>query len=272
MDWPNWTTTLEIVSGRVAEMLPTLLAVIGLIILGWVAARICRAVAGKVLAKAVDRLQDRLTKRGFLRASGLLLASPAVISRILYWAILLFFLAAALEKLQLPIVTNLLQNMAYFLPKVMLAVAVLFIGAGAGSLAHHWISDIAVRVGIEHAQVLGRMAQASIVALAVIVGIQQVGLEGRLFIAMATVTLGSTLGGMALAFALGAGPVVTNIMASYYASKTLSAGDTVRIAGIEGTVREITSTSIVIDAAEDRVYLPARKYCDEVSVLIGANR
>lgn len=272
MDWPNWTTTLEIVSGRVAEMLPTLLAVIGLLVLGWVAARICRAVAGKVLAKAVDRLQDRLTKRGFLRASGLLLASPTVISRILYWAILLFFLAAALEKLQLPIVTNLLQNMAYFLPKVMLAVAVLFIGAGAGSLAHHWISDIAVRVGIEHAQVLGRMAQASIVALAVIVGIQQVGLEGRLFIAMAAVTLGSTLGGMALAFALGAGPVVTNIMASYYASKTLSVGDTVRIAGIKGTVREITSTSIVIDAAEDRVYLPARKYCDEVSVLIGANR
>lgn len=272
MNWPSWTTTLETVSGRVAEMLPTLLAAVGLLILGWVAARICGTVARKVLAKAVERAQERLTKRGFLRASGLLLASPTVISRILYWAIFLFFLAAALEKLQLPIVTDLIHNVAYFLPKVMLAVAVLFVGAGAGSLAHHWISDIAVRVGIEHAQVLGRMAQATIVALAVIVGVQQIGLEGRLFIAVATVTLGSTLGGMALAFALGAGPVVTNIMASYYASKTFSAGDAVRIADIEGTIREITSTSIVIDAAEDRVYLPARKYCDEVSVLIGANR
>ena len=272
MDWPSWTTTLEAVSGRVAAMFPTLLAVIGLLILGWVAAWICSTVARKVLAKGVERIQDRLAKRGFLRASGLLLASPTVISRILHWIILLFFLAAALEKLQLPIVTNLIQNVAYFLPKIMLAAAVLFVGAGAGSLAHHWISDIAARVGIEHGQVLGRMAQASIVALAVIVGVQQVGLEGRLFIAMAAVTLGSTLGGMALAFALGAGPVVTNIMASYYASKTFSAGDSVRIADIEGTIREITATSIVIDSAEDRVFLPARKYCDEVSVLIGANR
>ena len=272
MEWPSWTTTLETVSGRITEMLPTLLAVIGLLILGWMAAWICGTAARKVLARVVGRVQERLTSRGFLRGSGLLLASPTVISRILYWAILLFFLAAALEKLQLPIVTNLLQTVAYFLPKVMLAVAVLFIGAGAGSLSYHWISDIAVKVGIEHAQVLGRMAQASIVALAVIVSVQQVGLEGRLFIAVATVTLGSTLGGMALAFALGAGPVVTNIMASYYASKAFSAGDAVRIADIEGTIREITSTSIVIDAAEDRVYLPARKYCDEVSVLIGANR
>ena len=271
MDLPNWTHTLETVSGRIVEMLPTLLASIALFLLGWALAHVCSILVRKVLKKAVDQVQARLEKRGFLRGSGLILASPRVIARIVYWAILLFFLAAALEKLPLPIVTNLLQNVAYFLPKVLLAVAVVFTGVGAGSLAHHWISDLALRAGIEHSQILGRMAQASFVALALIVSVQQVGLEGGLFISLATVILGSTLGGMALAFGLGSGPVVKNIMASHYASKAFAAGDAVRIGEIQGTIREITSTSIILDVDGDRVHLPAKKYCDEVCVLIGVN-
>ena len=271
MDLASWTHSLETVIGRIIEMLPALLSSIVLVLLGWALAYVCSILARKVLSKVVDQVQARLEKRGFLRGSGFFLASPNVIARIVYWAILLFFLAAALDKLPLPIVSNLFQTVAFFLPRVLLAATVLFIGVGAGSMAHQWISGLTHKIGIEHAQILGRLAQVTIVALALIVSVQQVGLEGSLFISLATVILGSTLGGMALAFGLGSGPVVTNIMASNYASKALVAGDTVRIGEIQGTIREITSTSIVIDAGGDRVYLPARKYCDEVCVLIGAN-
>ena len=272
MDLASWSHTLETIIGRIIEMLPALLASIALVLLGWALAYVCSILARRVLSKVVDQAQARLEKRGFLRGSGFFLASPNVIARIVYWAILLFFLSAALDKLPLPIVTNLFQAVAYFLPRVLLAATVLFIGVGAGSLAHQWISSLIQRAGIEHAQVLGRLAQVTIIALALIVSVQQVGLDGGLFISLATVILGSTLGGMALAFGLGSGPVVTNILAANYASKALVAGDTVRIGGIQGTVREITSTSIVIDADGDRVYLPARKYCDEACMLIGAKQ
>ena len=57
-------------------------------------------------------------------------------------------------------------------------------------------------------------------------------------------------------------------MASYYAAKAYRVGDVVRVAGIEGVVREITPTSIVLDSADGQVHLPARKYCDEVSVVL----
>ena len=77
---------------------------------------------------------------------------------------------------------------------------------------------------------------------------------------------------MALAFGLGSGPIVSNIMASYYAAKAYRIGDVVRVAGVEGTVREINPTSIVLDAADGEVHLPARKYCDEVSVVLRSER
>ncbi len=104
------------------------------------------------------------------------------------------------------------------------------------------------------------------------VGAQQIGLESGAFTSMLAILLGSALGAMALAFGLGSSPVVTNIMAAHYAAKDLRIGQVVRLAGTEGILREICATSIVLDVGEDRVHLPARKYCEEACAVLGMNR
>ena len=269
MDLPSLTQILEAVSGWIRGGAEQFLGAAAWLLGGWALASLCSSGARRIVATVSGRVETSIEKRGALRGAGLWRSAPRVIGRGVYWTILLCFATAAFEKLSVPFAAELLQDLAYFLPKVLLALVLVFAGASLGSLAHHWVSDMAAKAGIASPGILGRMAQAAILAVALIVGVQQIGVQGSIFVSMATVVLASTLGGMALAFGLGSSPVVANIMASHYASKALSVGDVVRSGKTEGTVREITPTSIVIDVGADRLYLPARKYCDEPLVVVG---
>ena len=272
MEFPSLTQVLETMSGWIQHAAPQFIVAVAWVLLGWVLARVCRLVARKAVGAVSERVEARIERHGSLRGSGLWRASPNVIGGAVYWTIFLCFAAVAVQDLSIPFAAELLQALAYFLPKVLLALVLVILGASLGSIAHQWVTGVATTAGVSSPGVLGRMAQGGILAVALIVGVQLVGLEGSIFVSITTVVLGSTLGGMALAFGLGSAHVVSNIMASHYASKSLNVGDSVRIGGIEGSVREITSISIVVDAGTDQIHVPARKYCDEECVVIGGGQ
>lgn len=268
----NLTEILETASEWIKGGAPQLLTAAAWMLGGWALAFVCGALARRIVETVSGRVETRIEKSGSLPGAGLWRAAPRLIGRGVYWTILLYFATAAIDTLSVPFAAELLPSVAHFLPKVLLALVLVFAGASLGSLAHHWTSEIAAKAGMSNPGMLGRAAQAGILAVALIVAVQQIGVEGSIFVSMTTVILASTLGGMALAFGLGSSSVVANIMASYYVSKALSVGDRVRIGKIEGTVREITSTSIVMDVGPDRFYLPARRYCDETLVVAGSDQ
>ena len=269
MFFPDWQQALEAVFAQFAGLMPTLLASAALLLVVWGLAYAAGILTRKLLERIAARIEPRFERSGTLRASGLMRRTPRVLGKFVFWSVLLVFATAALETMPLPIVTELLQGVSRVLPRTLLAVAIVLVGFVAANLANHWIAGIALRAGSEYGQALGRVAQGVIVVVTLIIGVEQVGLQGGVFTSLLTVVLASTLGAMSLAFALGSGPVVTNLLASHYASKTLSIGDTVRFGDVEGTIREIGPTSIAIDAGADRIYLPAKKYCDEICIVVG---
>ena len=268
MRFSDWTNALEPISERLVAMLPATLGALGLLLVGWIVAIIARFLTRKIVVAAVARINRQFRLAEGLSGTRLVEDAPRIIGTLVYWVVLLFFAAAAIDKLPLPVVTGLLQSIAYYLPRVLLAVVIVFMGLGAGILVNRWTTRVAAAAGVEYAPVLGRVAQIAIFVVALLVGAQEIGLESRFFTTMILVVVAAILIGAALSFSLGAGPIVSNIMASYYAAQAYRVGDVVRVAGIEGVVREITPTSIVLDAADGQVHLPARKYCDEVSIVL----
>lgn len=268
MDVPAWSGAFERVSQRIGEMLPAILGAISLLVVGWLVALLLRLMARRLVVAVLARVERRSGSRRALGGANLAENAPRIIATFVYWGVLLLFAAAAMEQLPLPVVTGLLQSLAYYLPKVLLAVVLAFVGLAAGGLANEWVTGAASAAGVEYAPALGRVAQVGIFIVALTIGAQQVGLESGFFTSTVSIVIAATLGGMALAFGLGSGPVVSNIMSSYYAAKAYKIGDVVRIAGIEGAVREISPTTIVLDGADGEVHLPAKKYCDEISVVV----
>ncbi len=60
---------------------------------------------------------------------------------------------------------------------------------------------------------------------------------------------GGLFAGAALAFALGAGPVASNVIAAHYVQQAYRVGDTVQTGATTGRIVEITQTAVMIESA-----------------------
>jgi small-conductance mechanosensitive channel len=193
---------------------------------------------------------------------------PRVISGIVFWVVFLFFFAAAIEQLDLRVVTVLLSDLAQYLPRVLIGVSVVFVGLLGGNLTYHWVANATSSAGVTYGNALGRITQVAIVLVAIVVAADQVGIESNFFMLTVAIVAGSTFGAMALAFGLGSGSTVSNIIASYYLNKTYRVGQEIRIGEVRGRIVEISPTAVVLQTVEGRVLVPARRFTEETSVLL----
>jgi small-conductance mechanosensitive channel len=272
MDYTQWAETLSLSATRLVErgiaFLPNILTALALVLLGWILARILRSVCERITRLGLGRLTHSIAMRRGLESTGLATTAPMVIGRVIFWVVWLFFIAGALEKLELAVVRDFLSNLAYYLPRVLLGILVVFVGILAGNLANHALVTSTARGGVRYAQVVGRVVQGAILLVAIIVAADQIGIQSTLLMVTVAIILGTTMGGAALAFGLGSGPTVSNIIASYYLQKTYRVGQQVRIGDIRGRIVEINPTTVVLDGGGGRVLIPAKKFSEESSVLL----
>jgi small-conductance mechanosensitive channel len=272
MDYTQWAETLSLSATRLIErgiaFLPNILTALALVALGWILARIFRGVCERITRLGLGRLNQSIAMRRGLESTGLTTTAPMVIGRIVFWVVWLFFIAGALEKLELAVVRDFLSNLAYYLPRVLLGILVVFVGILAGNLANHALVTSTARGGVRYAQIVGRVVQGAILLVAIIVAADQIGIQSTLLMVTVAIVLGTTMGGAALAFGLGSGPTVSNIIASYYLQKTYRVGQRVHIGNIHGRIVEITPTAVVLDGETGRVLIPAKKFSEESSVLL----
>jgi small-conductance mechanosensitive channel len=95
------------------------------------------------------------------------------------------------------------------------------------------VNRTAVSAGVDFGTAVGTLAQWTVVLIAVVVALEQVGIEAQVLIVIVAIVLGTTLAGAGLAFGLGARTAVSSIIASYYVAQAYRIGQLVRIGGIE---------------------------------------
>ena len=179
------------------------------------------------------------------------------------------FVVATVEIIGLPVLTDLFGRLAAYLPNIIAAAALIVGGLVAARLVRGSVFRAAALMRLEHqAESLAGLSQAVILAVASVMALEQLGLEGRVLELILAITVGSALAAVGLAFALGARTAVANIVAARYVSQLLRVGQQIRIDEIRGTVAQITSTAVVVDTDEGKVVVPAARFHDSCPVLI----
>ena len=209
-----------------------------------------------------DRVQRAMVRLGLPQTVS------TFIGTVVFWVVFLLFLTAAVEVLGLDVLSLLLISFAAYLPSFLSAVLVLFAGLLAGALVRGLVGEVASSVGLSYAFPLGRVSQVAVVLIAAVTSASQLGIDTGPLTLMVTVTGGVLLAGAALAFALGAGPVASNVIAAHYVMQAYRVGDTVQIGTTTGRIIEITQTAVMIESTEGLVLIPARKFSEEPSVLL----
>jgi small-conductance mechanosensitive channel len=245
-----------------------LLTAAALLLLGSILGRFLETGTRRAAQAMLDRVGRRGVGSAAVGAAELAKSVSVLGGRFVYWLIFLLFAAAAIEVLGLPVVSGAVRQLTSYLPSAITALAILFVGVVIASLAGGAAAAAAASGGVRYAGAVGRVVQGGLLVLAILIGLEQIGVHGELVVVLLAVMLGTVLGGAALAFGLGARTAVSNIVAAYYVAQTYRVGQTVRVGDVEGRIIRTTSTAVVLDTKRGQVQVPARLFSEQPTVLV----
>jgi hypothetical protein len=246
---------------------PRLLGAVALLAFGWLLAIAMRLLASR-LVHTLGRLVPRQLLRRGLPQSTIERQVSDIIGLIVFWAVLLFFLAAAADTLGLSVLSTSLAGLGYYVPRLLGAILIAVFGLVLGNLARDAVTAAASAAGAPFAAAVGQIARVSILVAASLIAVAEMGIDITLLTALLSVTLLAVLGAFALAFGLGARTAVSNIIGAHYLRQTYEVGHQVRFGDVVGTIAAITATSVVVRAAEGDVVIPAKQFSETVTTLV----
>jgi small-conductance mechanosensitive channel len=275
MDAQTFAAQLSDSIGRVGvkilEYLPNLLGALALLLIGWLAARLLRVAVSKI-SKGIlttlgrQRLASTKAVQAHTQQSRTWQTTPAIVGAIVYWTVLLFFVAAAVEGLRA--VSNFVGIITAYLPRVLAGVLILLVGLWAGEFVRMLLARAAARANLAWGDLLARSVQIMIVLVMVIIAVDQLGVESTILTVTFATFFAATFGAAAIAFGLGARSSVSNILASRYVRKAYETGDVVRVGDHEGKILEITDTAVMMESEQGRLMVPAQRFNEESSLLV----
>jgi hypothetical protein len=238
-----------------------------LLVVGLLLAALLRAIAAR-LVRALDRA---IPSRGFRTSLGGLARERHVsdiLGAIVFWTVLLFFIATAANALGIPLLSATVQSLSLFVPRVLVAVLIGVAGLVIGNVARGTVTAAAARAGTTIAPALGQMVRLAIMIAAALIAISELGVDITLVTVVLSVVLAAVLGGFAIAFGLGARTAISNIIGSHYLRQTFDVGQRIRLGNIEGTITALTATAVIVQVPDGRMVVPAKRFGEMASLLV----
>jgi hypothetical protein len=203
----NLELSLEPLRGflvTIGEFLPRILLAIVILVVGWMIAKAVRfAIARGLRAVNFNVLTERAGMDGFLRDGGVQTDTVGILALLFYWLVILASLIIGFNLLGLTYITDLLGRVVLFLPKVMVALLILALGAYFARFVGNAVTAYCRNVHIQDAEILGRLAQYAIIAFVVLIALDQVNVGGDIVRQTFLIVLAGVVLALALAFGLG---------------------------------------------------------------------
>jgi hypothetical protein len=246
---------------RIVAFVPSVIGAVLLLIVGWILARLLRILAIRA-ALLLDTLLARVS--GPAGVERLRMGRAAgVFGTVVFWIVLLFFATAATQVLGLQTFTDWLARLIDYLPT--LAAGVLIVVAGY--VLSRFVGDVvratATRLDSAQRAVLARLTQIAILVGAVLVGADQIGIRITFLAIFAAAAAAAVVGGLAIAVGLGARDHIANLIGAHHLRQAFAVGQTIRVAGHQGRVLEVTAAALILETDEGRVSLPGRIYSEQ---------
>ncbi len=256
--------TFEALMDRWVVFAPQLLGVLVLLIVGFVIAYLLRVLTAR-LVRGLDSIFQRVAKSDSARRERIKGSFAEIISRIVFWTVLIFFSAVAANMLGWQLFSGWMDSLIAYLPRMITGVLIILAGFLFGGAARAGVAGAAHSAGVEQAEMLARLAQVVILFTTFVVGIEQIGIQVHFLSDALIVVSGVLLAGGALAFGLGAKNLVANVIGAQYVRKHCRIGEHLHMGNVEGNVVDVTGTTIVIETESGRTLIPAKLFQEQIS-------
>ncbi|MGH2960773.1 MAG: mechanosensitive ion channel family protein [Solirubrobacterales bacterium] len=259
---PLATSVLERAGETIGEYLPSIAGALAILVFGLVVARFVRRGLARLLAGlGVDRLAERLGIDALLRRAGLEPSLSRVIALVVYLALAVAVVLAAVSLLGLDALDDAINQAVLFLPSLIAALALALAGAVLGSLARERVERLAYQMDLRGP--LGPVVQWAVIAVFLIIALGQLGVPTTILTLLAGVVAAGVALTLALAFGLGGRELAREVSAGRYVGSTFHVGQEITVSGRRGEIVAIESAATVLELdSGDRHYVPNHMFLE----------
>ena len=218
---PTFTDTL-IASFRdalsmILGAIPRILGFIVVVAIGWfVSSLLARGVLGLLRAIRFDELMQRSGLADFMNKMGTGTDSAGIVAGIVKWLVRVVVLLVAFDVLGLPAVSDVMRQLLLWLPNLVVAIFVLFIGGIAARALGNVVRGATAEAGFANPETLANVVRTTVWAFAIVVAINQLGIATNLINTLFTGVVGALALAAGLAFGLGGRDLASRSLENWY--------------------------------------------------------
>lgn len=261
------------VLGKFASAIPNIIGALLVVFLGWVVSKLVAKGLKKVFTSLrADQLGEKINQTEFATKANLNIKLSKVLSKLVYYVLMLIFIMAATDVLGMPVVSEMVSDLLAYLPRLLSALVLFILGIYLAEFVKNIVLAACNSLGIPSAKIIANFVFYLIFLTLTISALAQASIETDLITSNLTVILG----GVMLAFAIGYGfaskDTMANFLASFYSKNKVRIGDYIAIEGSRGEVIAMDSSSLTLQDDGKKIVIPLRKLTSEKIEIYSSDR
>jgi hypothetical protein len=218
-----------------------------------------RGITNLLRAIGIDRLTERINEIDFVQSTGMQVQFSELIGRIVHFFIVFMFTMMTVDVLNIPAISQLLQNAFDYLPSLLTAGIILVLGVFIADLLKGITVAACQSLGIPSAKAIGGVVFYFLFISIAVSALSQAKIETAFISANLTAIIAAGALAFAIGYGLAAKDLAANYLASYYNKSKIRVGDEVIIENQRGKVVLIDNSSLILQTPDRAIIVPLSK-------------
>lgn len=197
--------------------IPRILGFIIIVAIGWfISSLLARAVLGLLRAIRFDELMQRSGLADFMNKMGTGTDPAGIVAGLVKWIVRIVVLLVAFDTLGLPAVSDVMRQFLLWLPNLIVALVILFIGGIAARALGNVVRGATAEGGFRNPETLSNVARTAVWAFSIVIAVNQLGIATNLINTLVTGLIGALALAAGLAFGLGGRDLAQRSLDNWY--------------------------------------------------------
>ena len=253
----------ELLNGFAANI-PRIIGSLVMLIIGWMIAKFVAKLVLKLFQSiGIDKVADKLNEIEIIHKANVNFVPSMVLSKIVYYILLLIFAIGATDVLGMEAVSNLIKSIVEFIPLLITSVFVFVIGALIAEFIKNIVHTTCKSLGIPAAKLIANFVFYFIFISAIMIALDQAKIQTEFLKDNLTVIIAGGVFAFAIGYGLASRDLMANFLASFYSKNKVAIGDKVSIDGTTGIIIALDNSSILLKAYNRKIIIPLSKLSSE---------
>ena len=213
----DFTTSLKSALALLLLAVPRVIGFIIVVLIGWlVASLVGRGAAALLRAIRVNEAAQRVGIGDFIQRMDPMSDTAGILGGVVKWLLRLVVLLVAFDVLGLPAVSDVLRQFLLWLPNLIVAMVILFIGGIAARALGNIVRGATAEGGFRNPETLSNVARTAVWAFAIVIAVNQLGIASNLINTLFTGFVGALALATGLAFGMGGRDLAQRSLDNWY--------------------------------------------------------